>query len=154
MARPFLLFLLALLLPLGGCETTAGGTNKVTKVTTQDARRAAALISSYRVANGLSPVSIDDRYSRLAMMQSRRVAELGYLDHGDFSMRRAKAGVGVPAGENLAAGAVTVEEAVDDWKASSGHNRILLMPEARRMGLARAESPTGYRRYWTLVLGR
>jgi uncharacterized protein YkwD len=39
------------------------------------------------------------------------------------------------------------------WEASPGHNGNLRLPQARRIGLARAESPgLGYDRYWALVL--
>ena len=40
------------------------------------------------------------------------------------------------------------------WKASPGHNINLLMPEARKIGLARADANNRYGRYWALVLGQ
>ena len=55
--------------------------------------------------------------------------------------------------ENLTAGRKTVAEAVESWKASPPHNRNLLMPQARHVGLARADADGSYRRYWALVLG-
>ena len=56
--------------------------------------------------------------------------------------------------ENLSAGSSTVDGAIGRWKASPGHNSNLLMPQARRIGLARADANNGYGRYWALVLGQ
>jgi uncharacterized protein YkwD len=58
------------------------------------------------------------------------------------------------AAENLSAGQDDVAEAVGSWKASKRHNENLLMPEARTIGLARADAKGGYGRYWALVLGQ
>src|SRR3954451_13120565 len=53
-----------------------------------------------------------------------------------------------------AAGALS-DRVIARWAASPGHNQNLLMPEARRIGLARADSPgLGYGRYWALVLAQ
>jgi len=54
---------------------------------TSDAGTAAALISQYRVAHGLSPVSVDLRLTQAATAQARTVAEAGNLSHGQFSMQ-------------------------------------------------------------------
>ena len=52
---------------------------------TSDAGTAAELISRYRVAHGLPPVSIDPRLSEAAKAQARAVAEAGTLSHGRFA---------------------------------------------------------------------
>ena len=39
------------------------------------------------------------------------------------------------------------------WKASPQHNANMLIPQIRRIGIARMDAPTTrYRRYWALVL--
>jgi uncharacterized protein YkwD len=120
---------------------------------TSDADTAAALISQYRVAHGLSPVSVDLRLNEAATAQARTVAEAGTLSHGQFSSRLSAFGINGHAAENLSAGSHTIDQVIARWAASPGHNENLLLPQARRIGLARAESPgLGYGRYWALVL--
>ena len=120
---------------------------------TSDADTAAALISQYRVAHGLSPVSVDPRLTEAAKTQARTVAEAGSLSHGRFSSRMGAFGINGHAAENLSAGSRTVDRVIARWASSPGHNENLLLPQARRIGLARADSPgLGYGRYWALVL--
>ena len=120
---------------------------------TSDADTAAALISQYRLAHGLSPVRVDPRLTEAATVQARNAAEAGTLSHGRFTSRMDAFGIGGHAAENLSAGFHTVDRVIARWAASPGHNVNLLMPEARRIGLARADSPgLAYGRYWALVL--
>jgi uncharacterized protein YkwD len=123
-------------------------------ISTADGGVAAALISTYRAARGLSAVKVDAALNQAAEHHARAVAQAGKLSHGDFGGRMASFGLGgVNAAENLAAGQATVAKAVAGWKASPGHNENLLMPEARRIGLAHARSAgAGYEDYWVLVL--
>jgi uncharacterized protein YkwD len=116
---------------------------------TSDATTAAELISRYRVAHGLR---IDPRLSEAAKAQARAVAEAGTLSHGRFASRMVAFGIGASA-ENLSAGSRSADRVIARWTASPSHNDNLLMPRARRIGLARADSPgLGYGRYWALVL--
>ena len=120
-----------------------------------DAAAAAKLISQHRTAHGLSPVSVDTRLNEAAAVQARAVAEAGTLSHGAFESRMASFGIRGAAAENLTAGSDTVGKAVARWTATPPHNSNLLLPEARRIGLARADSPgQGYGRYWALVLAQ
>ena len=151
--RRILLF--ALLSMVGGCSLVSDKRYEVTEVSAQDAQQAAAIVSAYRESKGLSSLTVDERLNRAAVEQARRVAGRGDLDHGDFTSRVADAGIEIRAGENLEGGAKTTSEAIEHWKVSPGHNRNMLMPEARRMGFARADSPSSsMRRYWVLVLGQ
>ena len=122
---------------------------------TGDARAAAGLISEYRVAKGLSPVVADVTLNRAAEVQARAIAEAGSLSHGQFASRMSSFGINGYSAENLVAGSKTVEQAIVRWKNSPGHNQNLLMPEARRIGIAYASSPgAGYEHYWALVLAQ
>lgn len=119
----------------------------------REAGRAAELISQYRRSRGLGPVVADGRLNAAAAHQARAVAEAGKLSHGDFKARMASYQVGGVAAENLSAGSQEVEGAIARWKRSSAHNENLLLKEASRIGLARADSPGyGYKHYWALVL--
>jgi uncharacterized protein YkwD len=145
-----------LALALAGCsfDLTPSATDEVTAISTSEAAAAASLISAYRVAHGLPAVSVDSRLNDAAVHQARAVAQAGALSHGDFTARMGRYGIRGAAAENLTAGPGTVSEAVARWKASPGHNENLLMPEARRIGLARADAANRYGRYWALVLGQ
>ena len=122
------------------------------KAQPSEASAAAALITQYRSAYGLGPVAVDRRLVAAAEHQARAVAQAGSLSHGDFRNRMAAFGIRGVSAENLSAGVASVEEAVAQWKASSGHNANLLLPDIRRVGLARADTGTGHGRYWALVL--
>jgi uncharacterized protein YkwD len=135
----------------------SGGGAPAHKVSTHtgDARAAAALVSQYRTARGLSPVIADATLNRAAEVQARAVAEAGSLSHGQFASRMSSFGINGYSAENLVAGSKSVEQAIARWKASPGHNQNLLMPEARRIGIARAVSPgAGYEYYWAMVLAQ
>ena len=148
--------LLAPTLLLGACGTVDAlrPVASVTGTSTGDAAQAAALISAYRAARGLGPVTADGQLNRAAEHQARAVAAAGPLSHGAFASRMSTYGIPGHAAENLTAGPASVGEAVARWRASPAHDRNLLMPEARRIGLARADSPTRYGRYWALVLAQ
>lgn len=140
---------------LAGCATQPEKRVSRTdiSVSTADAGRAASLISAYRTANGLPPVRADAALNAPAAEQAVAVAQYGKLTHGNFSSRMARHGAPGAAAENLSAGSSDVADVINRWKRSSGHNRNLLAPEMRRIGLAKAASPgKGYGTYWALVL--
>lgn len=137
----------------GGGSPAAPAHRVATK--TGDASAAATLVSQYRTANGLPPVVADATLNRAAEVQARAVAQAGSLSHGEFAGRMASFGINGASAENLVAGSRTVDQAMARWKASPGHNRNLLMPEARRIGIAYASSPgAGYEHYWAMVLAQ
>lgn len=117
------------------------GTAGIGKITTssRDAGLAAAMISRYRAAHGLGPVKVDAQLGRAAEHQARAVAVAGELTHGDFAGRMKEYGIRGSAAENLAAGKETLEGTMDQWKSSPGHNANLLLADASRIGLVRAE---------------
>jgi uncharacterized protein YkwD len=137
----------------GSFGDRGGAPAKLVSISTSDAKAAAGLVSHYRVSKGLSPVSVDSTLNHAAEVQARAVAEAGSLSHGAFASRMASFGINGYSAENLAAGSHSVDGAMAQWKGSPGHNQNLLLPQARRIGLARATSPgAGYGTYWALVL--
>lgn len=152
-----ILSLCALLaLALAGCagDSALMGTDAVRSSSTRDAAAAARIISAYRVSKGLSPVTVDSTLNEAAEYQARAVAAAGKLSHGNFPNRMDQFGIMGYAAENLSAGSDTVDGAIGRWKVSPGHNVNLLMPQARKIGLARADADNRYGRYWALVLGQ
>ena len=122
-----------------------------------DEPSAAAAISRYRAQHGLGPVVIDPRLIRAASLQAEANAKAGRLSHelgGTFDARMAQAGFGrVHTAENLSAGSETFDQVLGRWKASSEHNRNMLIPQLTRVGIARVDAPeTRFKRYWALVL--
>lgn len=116
-----------------------------------DTGRAVALVSRYRAAHGLRPVHADERLAAAAAQQARAVARAGALSHDvgtTFKSRMAAYAGNTAAAENLSMGPSSVEGALERWKKSPGHNANLLMPEARRIGMAHDG------RYWALVLAQ
>ncbi|CAO4156557.1 CAP domain-containing protein [Methylorubrum aminovorans] len=122
-----------------------------------DEQAAAAAISRYRAQHGLGPVTLDRSLITAASFQARANASAGRLSHeiaGSFDNRMASAGFGKRyASENLSAGSETFDQVLARWKASPEHNRNMLMPQLRRVGIARVDAPaTRYKRFWALVM--
>jgi uncharacterized protein YkwD len=143
-------------LALAGCATESSLTSRdaVLSSSTRDAAAAASLISAYRVSRGLSPVTVDSRLNQAAEHQARAVAAAGRLSHGSFASRMDQYGIIGYSAENLSAGGPSVDATIGRWKASPGHNTNLLLPQARKIGFARADANNRYGRYWALVLGQ
>jgi uncharacterized protein YkwD len=99
-------------------------------------------------------VTVDSKLNEAAEYQARMVAAAGRLSHGNFGGRMDQFGIIGYSAENLSAGADTVDGTIERWKRSSGHNVNLLMPQARKIGFARADANNRYGRYWALVLGQ
>jgi uncharacterized protein YkwD len=153
--RSLAALLLTTLAQCGGSELARNVPSDKVSTSTRDASEAARLISQYRVQHGLGPVAVDGQLNGAAEYQARAVAEAGTLSHGAFASRMDSFHIGGYSAENLSAGSDAVAGAIGRWKASPGHNENLLLPQARRIGLARADSPgVGYKHYWALVLAQ
>ena len=151
--------LLSALLPCCSLQESVGSIGpaaveaRTVEARTTDADAAAAIISRYRVANGLGPVRIDPQLTAAAAYQARSNAKAGAVSHGDFEARMDRFGIRGESAENLASGAETVEEVIVDWQESPSHNASLLLPPATRIGLARVDTPNDRNGpYWALVL--
>ena len=115
----------------------------------------AADISAYRRAHGLSAVKLDSRLSAVALKQAQAMAASGSISHsaaGSFSSR--VAGLRKSrAAENIAAGFVSFEATLKQWKESAGHRANLLMPGAKKVGVASvANAKSPYRMFWAMVI--
>jgi uncharacterized protein YkwD len=78
------------------------------------------------------------------------------LDGKTFAQRLTDAGYNYSAaGENIAAGDLTVEQVVNHWLNSPGHCVNMMNPTYRDIGVACASSTSAsYGSYWTMDLGR
>jgi uncharacterized protein YkwD len=114
----------------------------------------AAMISDYRLKHGERRVTIDATLNRIALEQAKAMAAKDTLDHdvhGSFGSRIAASRSG-RAAENIAYGYDSFEKTLDQWIASSGHRKNLLLPKASRVGVASATSPLSHRTYWAMEI--
>jgi uncharacterized protein YkwD len=126
---------------------------------TVDPASAAAKISAYRKSKGLPGVTVSAKLNQIAASQAKAMASAGRMSHslpgkGGFMKRMDSGGydAGI-AGENLAAGPLTLDQAMAAWKKSRGHNANLLKQGVTEIGIAVAHASKGkYAEYWALVL--
>jgi uncharacterized protein YkwD len=115
----------------------------------------ASQISAYRRAHGLSGVQADSKLSAVALQQAQAMAASGTISHsaaGSFSSR--VAGLRKSrAAENIAAGFLSFAETLKQWEDSAGHRANLLMPGAKKVGVASvANARSPYRKFWAMVI--
>lgn len=115
----------------------------------------AGQISAYRRTHGLSAVQMDSRLNAVALHQARAMASSGTISHtvgGNFSSRVASLRKS-KAAENIAAGFTSFTETLKQWENSAGHRENLLMPGARKVGIASASNRASpYRMFWAMVI--
>jgi uncharacterized protein YkwD len=147
--------------PKGSFEKARAGALKARDYTATrlDAEKARDLVNAYRKEKGLRPLKLQPALTEAARAHSRDLAKWDRISHfgsdGSNPWDRVKrAGYGARlAAENVGTGQVTVEEVINGWKASPGHNKNLLLPEAEHMGIALVQDPkTEFKTFWTLVI--
>ena len=114
----------------------------------------AEMISDFRLKHGERRVTLDATLNRIALEQAKAMAAKDTLDHdvlGSFSSRIAPAKAG-RAAENIAYGYDGFEKTLDQWIASTGHRKNLLLPKASRVGVASSRSATSHRTYWAMEI--
>jgi uncharacterized protein YkwD len=115
----------------------------------------AGAISAYRRAHGLPAVQSDSRLGAVALKQAQAMAATGTVSHsvgGIFSTRVAPLRKS-KAAENIGAGFLSFAEMLKQWEDSAGHRENLLMPGARRVGVASVDNPKSpYRKFWAMVI--
>lgn len=124
-----------------------------------DAERALQLINEYRTGKGLKALKLDARLSAAAKAHSQDLASGDRISHygsdGSSPWDRVKrSGYGAKvAAENVGTGQASLEEVFKGWTESPGHNRNLLLPAARDMGIALVAAPKSeFKTFWTLIV--
>jgi uncharacterized protein YkwD len=148
--------------PMGSFEKAPTGAlaDRDYTSTSLDPEKARDLINQYRHDKGLKPLKLNAELSEAAKEHSRDLAKWDRISHygSDGSnpwdrVRRTgyKARL---AAENVGTGQVSFDEVLKGWKESPGHNKNLLLPDAKDMGLALVQDPkTEFKSFWTLVIG-
>jgi uncharacterized protein YkwD len=148
----------AVALTLAACNTTSAPKLASANVTVRDtSAEGLDALNKFRASHGLGPVTIDANLIEVAKYQSIAMAARDALTHevsGDFTSRINGAGfTNSAAVENVGASHDSAVDAINAWINSPYHRDNMLMKDATRMGMARADSPNSrYRNYWTLDL--
>ncbi len=123
-------------------------------------QEAVKLINRYRSSKGLGAVSLDSTLTTIAKSHSRDLAKHDRISHygsdGSNPWDRVERSGYKPqlAAENVGTGQLSIKEVMQGWKDSPGHNKNLLLPDAKNIGIALVYNPkTEYKTFWTLVLG-
>lgn len=118
-----------------------------------DAVMARDMIGAYRRNNGLGALTLDPDLQAEAEAEARAMAAADRPSSAEaFKTRLSAAGFRSPAA-NLSAGYHTLAEAFSGWRESAQHNRVLLDPQATRIGIATAYAPgSKYKVYWVLAV--
>lgn len=149
-------------IPAGTFETAPKGalSDRNYSSTKLDPEIALATINAYRTENGLKPLKLNAKLSAAAKAHSRDLSKWDRISHygsdGSNPWDRVKRTGYKPrlAAENVGTGQVSFAEVMRGWKDSEGHNKNLLLADAREAGLALVHDPrTEFKSFWTLVLG-
>jgi uncharacterized protein YkwD len=124
-----------------------------------DAELARDLVNAYRKEKGLGPLKLQPNLTEAARAHARDLAKWDRISHfgSDGSnpwdrVKRAGYNAKVTA-ENVGTGQTSIQEVIKGWRNSPGHNKNLLLPDARHMGIALVKDPkTEFKTFWTLVL--
>ncbi|KJC47241.1 Allergen V5/Tpx-1 related protein [Bradyrhizobium sp. LTSP885] len=115
----------------------------------------AGAISAYRRAHGMPSVKLDAKLNATALTQAQAMSATGSVSHsagGSFFTRVAPLKK-QRAAENIGAGYIAFAEMLKQWEESAGHRENLLMPGAKRVGVAYVDNPKSpYRRFWAMVI--
>ncbi len=110
------------------------------------------LINRERAAAGVKPLTLDDKLCQAAQVRAQELVQS--YSHTRPDGRRCftamqEAGVSYrAAGENIAAGQVSVAEVMEDWMNSDGHRANILDTGYGRVGIGFYYTGSGYRTNW------
>ncbi|AHB47230.1 serine protease [Hyphomicrobium nitrativorans NL23] len=148
--------------PTGSYEKAPRGAlaDRNYSATALNPERARDLVNQYRAEKGLKPLRLNAALTEAAKAHSRDLAKWDRISHygsdGSNPWDRVKRTGYKPklAAENVGTGQVSFDEVLVGWKESEGHNKNLLIGDAREMGLALVQDPkTEFKSFWTLVIG-
>jgi uncharacterized protein YkwD len=117
-----------------------------------DQATALSMINGHRARSGLPALSLDPALSQEARARAASVAETDTSTWGETPAVGASAS-SVQRLERVSAGYRTFAEAFSGWRDSPQHNKVMLSPSGRRLGIAAVDRPgTKYRVYWGLIV--
>jgi uncharacterized protein YkwD len=148
-------------IPQGGPKTAVVSESEAwAKVETRMVQGVFEATNAERSKHGAPQLRFNEKLSQAAKWMAQDMAAHNYFGHTDKNgedagHRATKFGYKWRMiGENLAAGQLNVEEAIEDWLKSPGHRKTLLRPEYVDIGLAFvADQKSTYKYYWVQVFG-
>lgn len=105
------------------------------------ARETCVLLNQIRAQNNLGPLLFDEQQIQVAQAYAKKMSDENFFSHTaadgkTFNRRLVEGGVRFSyAGENIALGQTTPQQAVDSWMNSSGHRANILNPDFKRQGI-------------------
>ncbi len=119
------------------------------------------LINDYRTANGAPALKVSISLTNASRWKSNDMGSKNYFAHNDLDgrdpfQRMVAFGYNYNTwlGENIAAGYSDASSTFTQWKNSPGHDRNMLDPNFKVIGIGRAVYPgTRYINYWTTDFG-
>ncbi|MGE3974847.1 MAG: CAP domain-containing protein [Bdellovibrionales bacterium] len=118
------------------------------------------LINIYRTQNGLQRLMPSECLTRPARWLSHDMGKKNYFSHDDslgrkWSQRMLDFGITRASAENIGAGQPTADRIFLAWKNSHGHNKNMLSPNSKSIGIAVERSLNSkFAYYWTIDLSR
>lgn len=116
-----------------------------------------AKTNDFRKANGLAALQVNITLNKLAQQHSEAMAKgRTAFGHDGFNKRNTKATAQIKGlssfAENVAYGAETATQVVDNWKSSQGHRKNMLGKSFKFIGVGVARSKSG-QLYYTQLFG-
>lgn len=116
-----------------------------------------ARTNEFRKANGLPALQVNDHLNELAQKHSEAMAKgRTSFGHAGFDKRNAQATAQIKTlssfAENVAYGAETATQVVDNWKNSAGHRKNMLGKTYKLIGVGIARSKNG-QLFYTQIFG-
>lgn len=114
-------------------------------------QKVVALVNDQRAANGLKPLTLNEKLSDVARAKSQDMHDKKYFSHtsptygSPFDMMKTFGISYRAAGENIAMGYATPEAVVDGWMNSPGHRANILNASFTQIGVGYVSSGN----YWT-----
>lgn len=138
--------------------TTTTPANTTTQTTTSPKadnltfeQRVVALVNEQRAANGLAPLTLNEKLANVARVKSQDMHDKNYFSHtsptygSPFDMMRSFGITYRSAGENIAMGYTSPEAVMEGWMNSPGHRANILNASFTQIGVGYVASGN----YWT-----
>lgn len=110
-------------------------------------------VNVYRSEHGLLPLVLHPGLTKAAQGWAEQMRDTGVFEHGDWAGRILPHYPNwMTIGENIAAGYLNAQAAVDAWMDSPGHRRNILNPDFEEAGIGYAEGGT-YQRWYVMDYG-
>lgn len=110
-------------------------------IQTQNASKIVVLVNKERVRAGLKPLTVHTNLTKVAKAKAKDMYLNNYFSHtsptygSPFEMMDASSITYLYAGENLAMGQRSAEQAMKDWMKSPGHKKNILNPNFNLIGV-------------------